>query len=167
MNLRSQLDYSSARYPGSIHSSRAPGNAIDWMYKVRGIKYSFAVHLRDTGTVSLNAFRYVDQLPTHSIPVRIFAPTAVDPAGRRGDLKIGRVSGKLHQQQTRLNRVKALDVDKMKRTCSEDPDGKNSRISFSLLHISHFVVRYIAGLTLLSLIHLSFAHERKRRPLSK
>jgi len=28
----------------------APGNAIDWMYQRRGIKYSYAVHLRDTGT---------------------------------------------------------------------------------------------------------------------
>jgi len=28
----------------------APGNAIDWMYQRRGIKYSYALHLRDTGT---------------------------------------------------------------------------------------------------------------------
>lgn len=32
---------------------RAPGNVVDWMYKRAGIKYSFAVHLRDTGTVSI------------------------------------------------------------------------------------------------------------------
>jgi len=31
----------------------APGNILDWMYKVVGIRYSYAVHLRDTGTVSL------------------------------------------------------------------------------------------------------------------
>ncbi|KAF5391134.1 hypothetical protein D9757_003025 [Collybiopsis confluens] len=31
-------------------SNRAPGNIVDWMYKKAGIKYSFAVHLRDTGT---------------------------------------------------------------------------------------------------------------------
>ncbi|EPQ51249.1 hypothetical protein GLOTRDRAFT_108207 [Gloeophyllum trabeum ATCC 11539] len=29
---------------------RAPGNVIDWMYKKAGVKYSYAVHLRDTGT---------------------------------------------------------------------------------------------------------------------
>ncbi|TFK96150.1 hypothetical protein BDV98DRAFT_536976 [Pterulicium gracile] len=28
----------------------APGNVLDWMYQREGIKYSFAVHLRDTGT---------------------------------------------------------------------------------------------------------------------
>ncbi|KAA1472588.1 hypothetical protein DENSPDRAFT_838908 [Dentipellis sp. KUC8613] len=29
---------------------RAPGNIVDWMYERRGVKYSFAAHLRDTGT---------------------------------------------------------------------------------------------------------------------
>ncbi|RDB16475.1 putative metallocarboxypeptidase ecm14 [Hypsizygus marmoreus] len=29
---------------------RAPGNIVDWMYKRAGIKYSYVVHLRDTGT---------------------------------------------------------------------------------------------------------------------
>ncbi|KAF8257276.1 hypothetical protein EI94DRAFT_1632290, partial [Lactarius quietus] len=29
---------------------RAPGNIIDWVYKKMGVKYSFAAHLRDTGT---------------------------------------------------------------------------------------------------------------------
>ncbi|KAK0199600.1 peptidase M14 [Desarmillaria ectypa] len=29
---------------------RAPGNIVDWMYARAGIKYSYAVHLRDTGT---------------------------------------------------------------------------------------------------------------------
>jgi hypothetical protein len=33
--------------------SRAPGNIVDWVYKKMGVKYSFAAHLRDTGTVSL------------------------------------------------------------------------------------------------------------------
>lgn len=32
---------------------RAPGNIVDWVYKRLGVKYSFAAHLRDTGTVSL------------------------------------------------------------------------------------------------------------------
>ena len=31
----------------------APGNILDWMYKVVSIRYSYAVHLRDTGTVSV------------------------------------------------------------------------------------------------------------------
>ncbi|KAK0471136.1 peptidase M14 [Armillaria novae-zelandiae] len=31
-------------------SSSAPGNIVDWMYARAGIKYSYAVHLRDTGT---------------------------------------------------------------------------------------------------------------------
>ena len=29
----------------------APGNIVDWMYTRQKIKYSYAVHLRDTGTV--------------------------------------------------------------------------------------------------------------------
>ncbi|KAH9950804.1 hypothetical protein B0H21DRAFT_721773 [Amylocystis lapponica] len=29
---------------------KAPGNIVDWMYAKAGIKYSYAVHLRDTGT---------------------------------------------------------------------------------------------------------------------
>ncbi|KAH9975486.1 hypothetical protein BGW80DRAFT_1251030 [Lactifluus volemus] len=29
---------------------RAPGNIVDWVYKKTGVKYSFAAHLRDTGT---------------------------------------------------------------------------------------------------------------------
>jgi len=28
----------------------APGNIVDWMYARQKIKYSYAVHLRDTGT---------------------------------------------------------------------------------------------------------------------
>ncbi|KAF9811509.1 hypothetical protein IEO21_06560 [Rhodonia placenta] len=29
---------------------KAPGNVVDWMYAKAGIKYAYAVHLRDTGT---------------------------------------------------------------------------------------------------------------------
>jgi len=29
----------------------APGNIVDWMYGEMGVKFSFAIHLRDTGTV--------------------------------------------------------------------------------------------------------------------
>ena len=38
-----------------IVANRAPGNVIDWMYAKAGIKYSYAVHLRDTGTVRLTS----------------------------------------------------------------------------------------------------------------
>ena len=34
----------------------APGNILDWMYARQKIKYSYAVHLRDTGTVRFSAF---------------------------------------------------------------------------------------------------------------
>ncbi|KIM81249.1 hypothetical protein PILCRDRAFT_821709 [Piloderma croceum F 1598] len=39
---------------------RAHGNIVDWMYKSAGIKYSYAAHLRDTGT-------YGFALPPHLI----------------------------------------------------------------------------------------------------
>ncbi|KAF5372375.1 hypothetical protein D9615_009274 [Tricholomella constricta] len=51
-----------ARAMGSVHGTkvttgrlcemlyRAPGNVVDWMYRGAGIKYSYALHLRDTGT---------------------------------------------------------------------------------------------------------------------
>jgi extracellular matrix protein 14 len=47
----------------SLRSTSAPGNAADWMYQRRGIKYSYTVHLRDTGTVSLNACRCTYRAP--------------------------------------------------------------------------------------------------------
>jgi len=34
-----------------ILTHSAPGNVVDWMYARAGIKYSYAAHLRDTGTV--------------------------------------------------------------------------------------------------------------------
>lgn len=34
----------------------APGNIIDWMYGVAGVKYAYALHLGDTGTVSVFSF---------------------------------------------------------------------------------------------------------------
>ncbi|KAF7969473.1 hypothetical protein HWV62_27263 [Athelia sp. TMB] len=33
-----------------VTGSLAHGNIVDWMYKRAGIKYSYAAHLRDTGT---------------------------------------------------------------------------------------------------------------------
>lgn len=33
----------------------APGNILDWMYASAGVKYSYAVHLRDLGTVRLSS----------------------------------------------------------------------------------------------------------------
>lgn len=35
----------------------APGNILDWMYASAGVKYSYAVHLRDLGTVRLSPYR--------------------------------------------------------------------------------------------------------------
>lgn len=35
----------------SSRTYSAPGNILDWMYMEKGVKYSYAVHLRDTGTV--------------------------------------------------------------------------------------------------------------------
>ena len=43
----------SRRLSTTMVLSRAPGNIVDWVYKRMGVKYSFAAHLRDTGTVSL------------------------------------------------------------------------------------------------------------------
>ena len=31
----------------------APGNILDWMYGHMGVKFSYAIHLRDTGTVRI------------------------------------------------------------------------------------------------------------------
>lgn len=42
------VPYSVGRLCSQLY--KAHGNAIDWMYQRRGIKYSYAVHLRDTGT---------------------------------------------------------------------------------------------------------------------
>ncbi|KAG6885190.1 hypothetical protein C0993_004974 [Termitomyces sp. T159_Od127] len=44
--------HGTAMTTGSLCSNlyRAPGNVLDWMYKRAKAKYSYAVHLRDTGT---------------------------------------------------------------------------------------------------------------------
>lgn len=48
---------------------RAPGNVVDWMYEENHVKYSYAVHLRDTGT-----YGYV-------LPKRHIRPTGEETAG--------------------------------------------------------------------------------------
>ena len=95
-----------------LRSSSAPGNAADWMYQRRGIKYSYTIHLRDTGTVSSNAQRCTPHSPTltHLISVRIFAATTVDPASWGRDLEDGRLSGKLHHHETTLTCTQISDV---------------------------------------------------------
>ncbi|KAJ2916672.1 hypothetical protein MD484_g3762, partial [Candolleomyces efflorescens] len=42
------LHFESGRVCETLYE--APGNILDWMYSKEGIKYSYAVHLRDTGT---------------------------------------------------------------------------------------------------------------------
>jgi hypothetical protein len=49
-----QLSGNRGVFMQSAPLSRAPGNIVDWMYKKMGVKYSFAAHLRDTGTVSFS-----------------------------------------------------------------------------------------------------------------
>ena len=34
----------------------APGNIVDWMYGAARIKFSYAIHLRDLGTVKYSFF---------------------------------------------------------------------------------------------------------------
>ncbi|GJJ12801.1 hypothetical protein Clacol_007046 [Clathrus columnatus] len=48
---------------------RAPGNVVDWMYEENHVKYSYAVHLRDTGT-----YGYV-------LPTRHIKPAGEETAG--------------------------------------------------------------------------------------
>ena len=69
--VRHYIGQSNEQFPGShgvfmqlVLLSRAPGNIVDWMYKKMGIKYSFAAHLRDTGTVSISfQFQIFRQTP--------------------------------------------------------------------------------------------------------
>ncbi len=51
---------------------RAPGNIVDYMYAKAGIKFSYAVHLRDTGTVRFVRFPFV--VNTH-IPGKVWLPS--------------------------------------------------------------------------------------------
>jgi hypothetical protein len=78
---------------------RSPGNIVDWMYKRAGIKYSYAVHLRDTGTVRCVVFfSYHLWVSYLSILVWILVTCAVDQARRRGDWGNDRVSSKVYCQ---------------------------------------------------------------------
>lgn len=47
----------------------APGNILDWMYSRAGVKYSYAVHLRDTGTYGF------------SLPPKYIRPVGEETAG--------------------------------------------------------------------------------------
>ncbi|KAF5313664.1 hypothetical protein D9611_010204 [Ephemerocybe angulata] len=47
----------------------APGNILDWMYSRAGAKYSYAVHLRDTGTYGF------------SLPAKYIRPVGEETAG--------------------------------------------------------------------------------------
>jgi hypothetical protein len=68
----------------------APGNVVDWMYARAGVKYSYAAHLRDTGTVWLFSSYYRKALlkvhsydPFLTKTVRVCAPAGMDQASRR------------------------------------------------------------------------------------
>jgi hypothetical protein len=79
--------------------SRAPGNIVDWMYKKMGVKYSFAAHLRDTGTVS---FVFQSQIQVKILwlsllPVWVCSPRAMDTTGRRRNSDDGRVPGRFYR----------------------------------------------------------------------
>jgi hypothetical protein len=77
--------------------SRAPGNIVDWMYKKMGVKYSFAAHLRDTGTVSpgFNPKKNIGSSPLSS--VWFCSPRAMDTTGRRRNNEDDRVSGRFYR----------------------------------------------------------------------
>jgi len=76
--------------------SRAPGNIVDWVYKMIGVKYSFAAHLRDTGTVSLcfQPPNFSKCLVLSQTPLVWFcSPGAMDTTCRRRNGENGRILG--------------------------------------------------------------------------
>ena len=93
-------------------SARAPGNIIDWVYKKTGVKYSFAAHLRDTGTVSFSVrpmFRenWLSFFFSHSLQVWFCAPGTMDTACWRRNSKDDRILGRLyHWEGVSLKPVK-------------------------------------------------------------
>ena len=60
----------------------APGNVLDWMYARQKIKYSYAVHLRDTGTVRFCRFYSIlpDIIFWFIILVRVYVAREMDSA---------------------------------------------------------------------------------------
>lgn len=119
----------------SIRSSSAPGNAVDWMYQRRAIKYSYAVHLRDTGTVGFEPFTICISHPIsdlHSALVRVFAPARMDPASRGRDFEAGRVSSNLHHHQTCITRAQMPDIGMVREKDSANLDRKAIYLSIYL-----------------------------------
>ena len=131
----------------SIRSSSAPGNAVDWMYQRRAVKYSYAVHLRDTGTVSLEPFTIHNSHPisdSHSALVRVFAAARMDPASWGRDFEAGRVSRNLHHHQAYITRAQMSDIGMMREKDSENMDSYLSiylTLCFTF-QIPSLVVRY-------------------------
>jgi hypothetical protein len=77
--------------------SRAPGNIVDWMYKKMGVKYSFAAHLRDTGTVSFNPkFQARKTLQLNLFSVWVFFARAMDTTCWRRNFKDDRILGRFY-----------------------------------------------------------------------
>ena len=81
-----------------VSLKRAPGNIVDWMYKKMGVKYSFAAHLRDTGTVSFlfesRISRKILQLNLYS--VWFCSARAMDTTGWRRNFKDDRILGRFY-----------------------------------------------------------------------
>ena len=69
--------------------SRAPGNIVDWMYKKMGVKYSFAAHLRDTGTVSSSSLSQISgkTLQLNLFSVWFFSARRMDTTGWRRNIE--------------------------------------------------------------------------------
>ena len=94
-----------------MHLSRAPGNIADWMYKRKGVKYSFAAHLRDTGTVSFLSFQSQisgKTLQLNLFPVWFCFARAMDTPGWRRNFKDDRILGRFyrgHWQGMPLNHI--------------------------------------------------------------
>lgn len=63
--------YGTSFVAGSLCSLfyRAHGNIVDWMYKTARIKYSYAAHLRDTGTYGF------------ALPPELIRPVGEETAG--------------------------------------------------------------------------------------
>ncbi|KAI0682248.1 hypothetical protein C8Q76DRAFT_763657 [Earliella scabrosa] len=85
---------------------KASGNVVDYMYAKAGIKFSYSVHLRDTGTVSGHligplrcALRDSRKARSLARAVRLLPACRVDPARGRGDSEHGRLPREIHLEE--------------------------------------------------------------------
>ena len=78
------------------------------MYKNKGVKYSFAAHLRDTGTVSRFHSQVQVEFLAQSTPVWVYSTRAMDTTSRRRNSEDDRVPGRFyhrHWQGVPLNDI--------------------------------------------------------------